>query len=139
MLDEQTKNDINKRVENVTADAVTKMNQAISSTGFTGGKSSALFRKKDGLVNRIAFKFPRALIFREKGAGKGKGGNKGSQWTNDRGEKIKTNPQSFGKMNTGNRRAKPLIEPVIDTFCDELTASVAEEFVEISFKNIKIK
>lgn len=139
MLDEETNDDINKRVQDVTAEAMTKMKAAVSSTGFKGGKTSASFRKKEGLINRIGFRFPRALVFREKGAGKGKGGNKGSQWTNDRGEKIKTNPKSLGKMNTGSRRAKPLIDPIIDDFCEELTAAVADVFVEISFKNIKIK
>lgn len=140
MLDDQSKERINQKVEDVTDKAVTQMKAAISSTGFTSSKkASARFRKKDELINRIGFSFPKPLIYREKGAGKGRGGVKGSQWKNAQGQVIKTNPKSLNKMNTGNRRAKPLIDPIINNYTDELTAAVADEFVTLSFKNINIK
>lgn len=140
MLDDQSKDRINNKVEDVTNQTVTQMRAAVSSVGFSSSKKpAARFRKKEDLINRIGFSFPKALIFREKGAGRGKGGLKGSQWRNAKGEVIKTNPKSLGKLNTGNRKAKPLIDPIINNYTDELTAAVAGEFVTLSFKNINIK
>lgn len=140
MLDDQSKERINQKVEEVTGKAVTQMTTAIRSIGFSSSKKTAArFRKRDELINRIGFTFPKPVIFREKGAGKGRGGVKGSQWKNSQGQIIKTNPKSLNKMNTGNRRAKPLIDPIIDNYTDELTEAVAGEFVTLSFKNINIK
>lgn len=140
MLDEQAKSEINDRVVEVTADAVTKMRSALSSVGFSSAKKpKASFRKRDDLINRVGFSFPKAAIYRELGAGKGRGGSRGSQWKNKQGQVIKTNPNSRNKMNTGNRRAKPLIDPIINSYTDDLTAAVANEFVTLSFKNITIK
>lgn len=69
---------------------------------------------KGGVVNRVGFKFPRSLIYVHKGAGKGKGGLKGSTWVNKAGEKKTTAPGSLGKMGSGNRQSKPWFNNVIN-------------------------
>ena len=84
-------------------------------------KSESIKKIKDnyglkfGAINRIGFKFPRNLIWPHKGAGKGKGGLKGSRWINAKGESKATNPASLGKMGTGGRTAKPWFNGVMDS------------------------
>ena len=139
-MNDLQKTEINRTVEDITEKAVSEMRAAVSRIGLSRSKKpSARYRKRDELINRIGFTFPKPAIYRELGAGKGKGGSKGSQWRNSQGQVIKTNPGSLNKMNTGNRRAKPLINPIIDKYTDDLTAAVANEFVTLSFKNINIK
>src|SRR5437868_9116335 len=59
------------------------------------------------VINRVSFKFPKSLVFTHRGAGKGMGGSKGSRWIDKDGNTKKTNPESLGKMGTGNRTPKP--------------------------------
>lgn len=82
-----------------------------------------------GIINRVGFKFPRNLIWTHKGAGKGKGGIKGSRWINAKGESKRTNPASFGKMGSGGRRAKPWFNNVMDSDqgVDQLATIAAEQ------------
>lgn len=96
-------------------------------------------RKRDGMINKITAKFKRSGIYREKGAGKGYGGAKGSKWINAKGEQKTTNPNSLNKQGTGNRQAAPWFNPVVEKFADELADELLDEFVEIAFNNIKIK
>jgi hypothetical protein len=83
----------------------------------------------DGIVNRISISFPRQLIWPQKGAGKGMAGSKGSRWIDSFGNAQKTNPQSFGKMNTGNRKEKPFINTALDSEAgvDKIATIAAEE------------
>jgi hypothetical protein len=67
-----------------------------------------------GAVNRIGIRLPRTLIYPHKGAGKGYGGNKGSTWADKYGEKKTTDPDSLGKMGTGNRKAKPFFNDTLN-------------------------
>lgn len=104
------------------------------------GKNVRLkFSKKNDIVNRIQFKFKKSMVYVEKGAGRGYAGYKGSSWYSKKGEKHATNPQSLNKMGTSKRIAKPWFNPVIEKFTDELVSKTAQEFVDISFKKLKIK
>ncbi|MGN6476313.1 MAG: hypothetical protein ACTHKV_03735 [Flavipsychrobacter sp.] len=84
---------------------------------------------EDGAVDRIGFKMNRSLIWTHKGAGKGRGGTKGSNWITARGESKTTNPKSFGKMGTAGRTAKPWFDQFMDgnKGVDELATIAAEE------------
>lgn len=139
MLDESAQNNLNQAVTAVTATYVSKLQAAQSAVGLGTPRTKARYGKKEGLINKVSLSFSRAAVFREKGAGRGQGGQKGSRWKNAKGESIKTNPKSLGKMNSGNRTEKPLVNPIIDDFVDDLTSAVASEFVTLSFKNIRIK
>ncbi len=104
-------------------------------------KLSDNYRVKDGLVNRVSIKFPRTLIYTHKGAGKGRGGSKGSRWTDKYGNAKKTNPKSFGKMGTGGRSAKPFINTVLDApgGVEDLATIVAVETGDSIINNMLIK
>ena len=78
-------------------------------------------------VRSISFGFDRLGIYLEKGAWRGHGGLKGSKWTGPDGTVRRTNPASLGKMDKGNRAAKPFLQPAIDRNLDEL-ADIAAEF-----------
>lgn len=79
------------------------------------GKMSDQFREKNGQIERVSIKFPRVLVFTHKGAGKGRGGVKGSRWIDKYGNKKSTNPNSRGKMGTAGRVAKPFFNKVLDS------------------------
>lgn len=66
-----------------------------------------------GVIERISLSFPRSLIYPHKGAGKGRGGTRGSRWVDKYGNAKKTNPESYGKMGTGGRVAKPFINDAL--------------------------
>ena len=97
------------------------------------------FRKRDGLINKVTLKIKKSGIYREKGAGKGYGGKKGSKWINAKGNQKTTNPESLGKAGTGKRRAAPWFNPVVEKYADQLANQLADEFVEIAFNNLKLK
>lgn len=75
-------------------------------------------RNKLGLANgqpaRVAFTFPRQLVYPMTGAGKGQGGAKGSRWVDKYGIRKQTNPKSLNKANSGNRQAKPFINNALN-------------------------
>jgi hypothetical protein len=102
-------------------------------------KIKAITRKREGLINKIKLQFKVSGIYREKGAGKGYGGSKGSKWINAKGELKTTNPNSLNKQGTGNRQAAPWFNPVVEKFADELADELLTEFVEIAFNQIKIR
>lgn len=136
--------EINNKVAEITAKtvAILKTEQdrlGIKSYSGKGKKINVRYTEKNGLVNRISFKFSRYMVFIEKGASKSHGGTKGSQWKNRHGQVIKTNPKSLGKMNTGKRHAKEWFNPVIENYAQQLAIEVAHEFVQLSFKNLRIK
>ena len=140
----QEKTKINNQVAELTAKTVVilkaeQQRVGIKSFSGKGQKINIRYTKKNGIVNRISFKFARYMIYVEKGASKGHGGTKGSRWENRKGEVIQTNPASLNKMNTGNRPAKEWFNPVIKNYTEQLVAEVAHEFVKLSFKNLRIK
>ena len=77
----------------------------------------------------IRFTFLRYGVFREKGAGRGYAGRKGSKWTSASGKLRTTNPNSLGKMGTGKRKLPPWFNPVIRSRVGELREIVAERYV----------
>jgi hypothetical protein len=98
-------------------------------------------RYEDGAVNLIRFKFRRSLIWTHKGAGKGRGGTKGSKWTDKYGNQKSTDPKSFGKMGTGGRTAKPFFNSVLngDRGVNTLADIAAEELGDAIVNNLFIK
>ena len=65
-------------------------------------------KKKDYVPYALRFRMERYLAWVDMGASRGHGGAKGSTFNGKR-----TNPNSLGKMNEGNRKAKPFIEETI--------------------------
>jgi hypothetical protein len=135
---------VNQIILNKTAAAIpafiaeqAKYGMKHSSNGIS--KIKAITRKREGMINKIKFQFKVSGIYREKGAGKGYGGAKGSKWINANGEQRSTNPNSLNKQGTGNRQAAPWFNPVAEKLADELAQELLTEFVEIAFNQIKIK
>lgn len=94
-----------------------------------------------GAINRIDFvNVSRSLIYTTKGAGKGLGGIKGSNWITARGERKKTNPASKGKA-PGNRKKKPFITAVLDDEggVEKLADIVTEHQADAIVKNVIVK
>lgn len=85
------------------------------------------------------FRFDRYLVFVHKGAGKGHGGSKGSTWLDAHGQRRRTNPKSFGKMNTGARQAEEWLNPVLDEEVPKLADIVAGFKADAAIKQIQIQ
>lgn len=96
---------------------------------------------RGGIIEVVSFKFPRSLIWTHKGAGKGRGGLQGSVWYDRLGIKHSTNPESFGKMGTGGRQAKPWFNNAIEApdGVEQLATIVAEESGDAIVNNLLIK
>jgi hypothetical protein len=103
------------------------------------GSISGSTHSSYGEIDRVSFRFKRYLIYVHKGAGRGQGGSKGSQWTDPHGNKRSTNPLSFGKMNTGRRHAEEWLNPVLDTEVPKLADIVANCQANAVVKAIRIK
>lgn len=99
------------------------------------------FRQRDGQVVRVSFKFPRSLVYPMKGAGKGRGGSKGSRWINSKGEQKTTNPASLGKQGTGGRVAKPFLNTALNgpAGIDRLADIAATQLADVVVSNILVK
>lgn len=95
--------------------------------------------RTDGEIDHGGFKFNRYLIFPHKGAGRGFGGATGSTWYDPRGLQHSTNPESFGKMNTGSRHAEEWMNPVLDEDVPKLADIVAGFKADLAVKQIQIK
>jgi hypothetical protein len=130
----------NTRVREWTKDSVNKMQaKALSygvehrsdspSKGSSVRKLKDRYRQHDGSIDQVSIKFPRSLIWTNKGAGKGRAGIKGSKWTDKYGNTKSTNPKSMGKMGTLGRTTKPFFNDVLDSpsGVNELANIVAEE------------
>lgn len=111
------------------------------SPGASIGKIKNRVKFRGGIIEVVSFKFPRTLIWTHKGAGKGRGGVKGSVWYDRVGIKHSTDPDSMGKMGTGGRVAKPWFNNTIEapTGVEELATIVAEESGDAIVNNILIK
>lgn len=99
------------------------------------------YRQKQGSIDLISFRFPRSLIWTQKGAGKGRGGLKGSKWTDKYGNRKSTNSESLGKAGTGGRTEKPFINKVLDgpKGIDELATIVAVNTGDAIMANLFVK
>lgn len=111
------------------------------SPGASLNKFRERFRSNGGAISRVSISFPRVLIYTHKGAGKGRGGTKGSRWVDKYGNSKKTDPRSFGKMGTGGRTAKPFINDVLASpqGVDELATIAARELGDVLVGNLFIK
>lgn len=99
------------------------------------------YREKQGAIKVVTFTFNRALIYTMVGAGKGRGGLKGSRWINEQGVAKRTNPASLNKMGTGGRTAKPFIDAWLDgpAGTEQLGDIVAGELGDAIVGSIKFK
>lgn len=94
---------------------------------------------KNGEANRIGFSFAREGVYIHKGAGRGQGGFRGgSKWTDKYGKLKKTNPDSFYKMGTGNRRPIRWFDPVIEKNLPALADIVAEYAADMQIDATRI-
>lgn len=111
------------------------------SSGSSVAKIKGKEKMSGGIIDRISFKFPRTLIWTHKGAGKGRGGNKGSVWYDALGIRHTTNPESLGKMGSGGRVAKPWLNDTLEApeGVDELATIVAEESGDAIVNRLLIK
>lgn len=71
-------------------------------------------REREGLINRIRYRFKRSGVFVHKGVGKGR---------------PASNPKG----------AKEWFNPVIEEFADELAEDVLDGMLEVSYARLKIK
>lgn len=99
------------------------------------------FGTKDGAITRVAIVFPRSIIYTHQGAGKGRGGAKGSRWVDKYGRNMKTNPKSLGRMGTEGRTAKPFINDALESpgGVEALATLAAESMGDIVTENLFIK
>ena len=101
--------------------------QGISGTSLINSIKPKVYKTKNADVGGIAFSFNRHGIYVHKGAGIGMGGQKGSTWLNRYGIRRETNPESLGKLASGNRQAKPWFD-ALDNDLQELADIVAENY-----------
>lgn len=110
------------------------------------------FKSKDayGLINKVGFSFPRHGIYIHKGAGRGYGGWRGSKWEKlvREGNRLvgtgimkTTDPESLGKMDWGNRRARrwfdsvmerelPKLDQIVSRYFDTLIVNATNIYIE---------
>lgn len=96
------------------------------------------FRSRGGHIDAVGFIMPRYAVWMEKGASRGHGGAKGSRWWDGSGWR-RTDPRSLGKMNMGRRRARPVINPVLDRRVPVLADIVARFWADATVNAIKIR
>lgn len=95
-----------------------------------------------GFINKVIFSsINRSLIYTTYGAGKGRGGLKGSRWIDKLGNRKSTNLASLGKAGTGGRTAKPFIDKTLGGAdgIEALADIVAEHQVDAIIDNIYVK
>ncbi len=95
--------------------------------------------KKKGEISRIGFSFKREGVYIHKGAGRGQGGFRGgSKWTTRQGKLKQTDPLSFYKMGTGNRKPIEWFDPVIERNIQALAEIVADYSVDMQVDATRI-
>lgn len=111
------------------------------SSGSSVAKMKDGYKQQEGAVNQVSVKMHRTLVYTHKGAGKGRGGVKGSRWIDKYGVDKKTNPKSFGKMGTSGRVAKPFINDVLDSEkgVDKIATIAAEELGDAIVNKMLVK
>lgn len=76
---------------------------------------------------RLGIRFARHGVFLHYGAGRGYGGHVGSRWLDRLGYSHETNPESLGKMGTGNRSRKDWFNSILEWHMNEL-ADIAADY-----------
>jgi hypothetical protein len=80
----------------------------------------------------VGFSFARAGVYLHYGAGRGYAGMQGSKWTDQYGRLKTTNPESLGKMGTGERTGEHWFNDVIRRNVDELADILANYSLDLS-------
>lgn len=96
-----------------------------------------IYKTGDGDIWGVGFNFDRQGIYVHKGAGTGMGGQKGSSWLDKYGQHKKTNPDSLGKLASGNRKAKRWTSS-LDQDVQELADIVAEIYGDRAVEMIRL-
>ena len=78
-------------------------------------------------VRRVGFRFPRHGVHLHYGAGRGYGGTQGSVWLDRLNYVRRTNPESLGKMGTGERQPNDWFNPVLAEHLQKL-ADIAADY-----------
>lgn len=95
-------------------------------------RANVIKDKKHKLEARsIGFSIARHGVYLQKGAGVAHGGVKGSKWVSKKMNWVKTDPESLGKMDTGNREAVDWFNDIIDSNLEELLGIVADYSLDI--------
>lgn len=109
------------------------------------------YYQRYGEIYGLGYQFPRYGVWLEKGARKGYGGSKGSRWWSpnalrvakngsvSKGNWRKTDPTSFGKMNTGASKAFHWFNPVVDARIEVLADMVARHYSNMAVNAILIR
>jgi hypothetical protein len=142
----------NERVRNWGHNIVSQMSaraaaHSISHRSNSPSPGSSIYKVKDryrsraGAIDQVGIKFPRTLIYTHKGAGKGRGGTKGSRWVDKYGVTRSTNPASKGKMGSGGRTEKPFFNEALEGSAgvEELATIVATETGDAIMNKMFIK
>ena len=96
-------------------------------------KLNLRFDKQYKLETRsVGFSVARHGVYLHEGAGRGYGGLTGSKWTDRYNKKHTTNPDSMGKMGTGNRTAEYWFNDIIRNNMPELADIVANYSLDIA-------
>lgn len=140
--DKQRVKDFNKQVEAWCIEATSRLRVSVRAMVKNDSNLSASIQhnlyKEKGEVNRVGFSFAREGIYLHRGAGRGQGGFMGSSWIDQLGKKRTTNPDAFGKMNTGNRKAVRWFDPVIEKELPFLADIVAEYCADMAVDATRI-
>jgi hypothetical protein len=89
----------------------------------------ARVRKQQGEAYNIGLRIAKEGVYIHVGASRGYGGNVGGKWRDSRGNVKRTNPQSLGKADSGNRPAHEFLNGVIDSMLPELN-DIAKSYLE---------
>lgn len=129
---EKVMNDAQNWATSVIHEAQNTLTAHIDSGELFNSLKSRVRERRDGSIT-VSFTLPRYGVFLEKGAGRGYGGAKGSSWyrKGDTSKRIKTNPKSLGKMDSGNRKAYPFLNPAIDLKLPDLERTISTSYAQL--------
>ena len=127
-----------KRVEGMLRSNIRSMVKNDTSLSSSIKKNVRYDRKYGREVKSVGFFFDKEGIYIHKGAGRGQGGYVGSQWTDKYGIRRKTNPESMGKMGTGNRQQVDWFNPTIEIESENLANTVAEYSADLQVNALDI-
>lgn len=99
-------------------------------TSFGAASLKSRVKLRNGEPYVITFNFERYMKYAELGAGKGRGGLKGSKWTDKFGVKKSTSPKSLGRMGKDGRYPQPFSDNTINEQLPILTQKLANELAD---------
>lgn len=119
--------DINATVRRKSEAAIGRMKSLQNSLGMKHGQNPdegrltsirSTVKERDGVAERIRFKFKRSGVFVHKGVGRG---------------------TSMGQAGSTKRKAKEWFNPVIEALAEELASDVFNGFIEVKIDKLLIK